>query len=225
MSALIPINNVNVVFEVVGDEIFANSLQIAEVFEKDHSNVLKAIDKLPNDEFKSQNFKYDSYFDKKSEQRRMINLTRDGFSLLVMGFTGARAYRWKIELIKAFNLMEAELKSLKSIEQTNRIANLEAIAMSKENYHKSQINGYKAQLAKHNEKIKLLKARLTIAENEAKNLSNDEELLKKLEWLFKRALADGVIYAINSSRDKIINDALKRATDEFMSNLHLLKNQ
>ena len=225
MSALIPINNVNVAFEVVGDEIFANSLQIAEVFEKNHSHILRAIDNLPNDDFKSQNFKYDSYFDKKSEQRRMINLTRDGFSLLVMGFTGQKAYRWKIEFIKAFNLMEAKLTRLKSIEQTNRIANLEAIAMSKENYHKSQINGYKAQLAKHNEKIKLLKARLTIAENEAKSLSNDEELLKKLEWLFKRALADGVIYAINSSRDKIINDALKRASDEFMSNLHLLKNQ
>ncbi|WP_059432199.1 Rha family transcriptional regulator, partial [Campylobacter hyointestinalis] len=119
MSALIPINNVNVAFEVVGDEIFANSLQIAEVFEKDHSNVLKAIDKLPNDDFKSSNFKYDSYFDKKSEQRRMINLTRDGFSLLVMGFTGEKAYRWKIEFIKAFNLMEAELTRLKSIEQNS----------------------------------------------------------------------------------------------------------
>ena len=141
----------------------------------------------------------------------------------------AKAFRlWaEQELEKSINaeLEKARLSRLKSIEQTNRIANLEAIAMSKENYHKSQINGYKAQLAKHNEKIKLLKARLTIAENEAKNLSNDEELLKKLEWLFKRALADGVIYAINSSRDKIINDALKRATDEFMSNLHLLKNQ
>ncbi|WP_082858069.1 Rha family transcriptional regulator [Campylobacter hyointestinalis] len=205
--------------------MFANSLQIAEVFEKDHSNVLKAIDKIPNDEFKSSNFKYDSYFDKKSEQRRMINLTRDGFSLLVMGFTGQKAYRWKIEFIKAFNLMEAKLKSLKSIEQTNRIANLEAIAISKERYHAKQINGYKAQLAKHNEKIKVLKARLTIAENEAKNLSSDDELLEKLEWLFKRALADGVIYAINSSRDKIINDALKKASDEFMSNLHLLKKQ
>ena len=141
----------------------------------------------------------------------------------------AKAFRlWaEQELEKSINaeLEKARLTRLKSIEQTNRIANLEAIAISKENYHKSQINGYKAQLAKHNEKIKLLKARLTIAENEAKNLSNDEELLKKLEWLFKRALADGVIYAINSSRDKIINDALKRATDEFMSNLHLLKNQ
>ncbi|WP_086282340.1 hypothetical protein [Campylobacter devanensis] len=141
----------------------------------------------------------------------------------------AKAFRlWaEQELEKSINaeLEKARLTRLKSIEQTNRIANLEAIAISKENYHKSQINGYKAQLAKHNEKIKLLKARLTIAENEAKNLSNDEELLKKLEWLFKRALADGVIYAINSSRDKIINDALKRASDEFMSNLHLLKNQ
>lgn len=141
----------------------------------------------------------------------------------------AKAFRlWaEQELEKSINdeLEKARLSRLKSIEQTNRIANLEAIAISKENYHKSQINGYKAQLAKHNEKIKLLKARLTIAENEAKSLSNDDELLKKLEWLFKRALADGVIYAINSSRDKIINDALKRATDEFMSNLHLLKNQ
>lgn len=141
----------------------------------------------------------------------------------------AKAFRlWaEQELEKSINaeLEKARLSRLKSIEQTNRIANLEAIAISKENYHKSQINGYKAQLAKHNEKIKLLKARLTIAENEAKNLSNNDELLKRLEWLFKRALADGVIYAINSSRDKIINDALKRATDEFMSNLHLLKNQ
>ncbi|RAZ49190.1 antA/AntB antirepressor family protein [Campylobacter hyointestinalis] len=131
---------------------------------------------------------------------------------------GKEARRYFIEC-------EKRLTRLKSIEQTNRIANLEAIAISKERYHAKQINGYKAQLAKHNEKIKVLKARLTIAENEAKNLSSDDELLEKLEWLFKRALADGVIYAINSSRDKIINDALKKASDEFMSNLHLLKNQ
>lgn len=141
----------------------------------------------------------------------------------------AKAFRlWaEQELEKSINdeLEKARLTRLKSIEQTNRIANLEAIAISKENYHKSQINGYKAQLAKQNEKIKVLKAKLTIAENEAKSLSNDDELLEKLEWLFKRALADGVIYAINSSRDKIINDALKKASDEFMSNLHLLKKQ
>ncbi|MDP8504353.1 Rha family transcriptional regulator [Campylobacter coli] len=163
MSALIPINNVNVVFEVVGDEIFANSLQIAEVFEKDHSNVLKAIDKLPNDEFKSSNFKYDSYFDKKSEQRRMINLTRDAFSLLVMGFTGEKAYKWKIEFIKAFNEMEKRLRNIE-YEKHDKLAFRQSL-------------GYKSQLKQQKEKY----------ENKIKALQYDLENKKELS--FKRKLS------------------------------------
>ncbi|EFB0874736.1 Rha family transcriptional regulator [Campylobacter coli] len=163
MSALIPINNVNVVFEVVGDEIFANSLQIAEVFEKDHSNVLKAIYKLPNDEFKSSNFKYDSYFDKKSEQRRMINLTRDAFSLLVMGFTGEKAYKWKIEFIKAFNEMEKRLRNIE-YEKHDKLAFRQSL-------------GYKSQLAQQKEHY----------ENKIKALQYDLE--KKKELSFKRKLS------------------------------------
>ncbi|EAJ0301815.1 phage antirepressor Ant [Campylobacter coli] len=164
MSALIPINNVNVVFEVVGDEIFANSLQIAEVFEKDHSNVLKAIDKLPNDEFKSSNFKYDSYFDKKSEQRRMINLTRDAFSLLVMGFTGEKAYKWKIEFIKAFNEMEKRLRNIE-YEKHDKLAFRQSL-------------GYKSQLKQQKEKY----------ENKIKALKYDLENKKELS--FKRKLSE-----------------------------------
>ncbi|EAO7118561.1 phage antirepressor Ant [Campylobacter coli] len=163
MSALIPINNVNVVFEVVGDEIFANSLQIAEVFEKDHSNVLKAIDKLPNDEFKSSNFKYDSYFDKKSEQRRMINLTRDAFSLLVMGFTGEKAYKWKVEFIKAFNEMKKRLRNIE-YEKHDKLAFRQSL-------------GYKSQLAQQKEKY----------ENKIKALQYDLE--NKNELSFKRKLS------------------------------------
>ncbi|EOH5321530.1 Rha family transcriptional regulator [Campylobacter jejuni] len=163
MSALIPINNVNVAFEVVGDEIFANSLQIAEVFEKDHSNVLKAIDKLPNDEFKSSNFKYDSYFDKKSEQRRMINLTRDGFSLLVMGFTGEKAYKWKIEFIKAFNEMEKRLRNIE-YEKHDKLAFRQSL-------------GYKSQLKQQKEHY----------ENKIKALKYDLEHKKELS--FKRKLS------------------------------------
>ncbi|HHT6849796.1 Rha family transcriptional regulator [Campylobacter coli] len=163
MSALIPINNVNVVFEVVGDEIFANSLQIAEVFEKDHSNVLKAIDKLPNDEFKSSNFKYDSYFDKKSEQRRMINLTRDAFSLLVMGFTGEKAYKWKILFIKAFNEMEKRLRNIE-YEKHDKLAFRQSL-------------GYKSQLKQQKEHY----------ENKIKALQYDLE--KKKELSFKRKLS------------------------------------
>lgn len=161
MSALIPINNVEVSFEVVGGEIFANSLQIAKVFEKRHDNILKAVDNLPDDEFKSENFKFDSYFDKKGEQRRKANLTRDGFSLLVMGFTGEKAYRWKIEFIKAFNMMEAKLKRQGIINYTNEIANLNAVLIDKAKRHKRQINGYKSQLVQHNKQITILKHELS----------------------------------------------------------------
>ena len=42
----------------------------------------------------------------------MFYMNRDGFSLLVMGFTGADALRWKLEYIDAFNGMGKMLKQL-----------------------------------------------------------------------------------------------------------------
>lgn len=36
----------------------------------------------------------------------MYLMNRDGFSLLVMGFTGKKALEWKLQYIKAFNQME-----------------------------------------------------------------------------------------------------------------------
>ena len=160
MSALISINNINVNFEVVGDEVFATSLQVAEVFEKRHDHLIRTIDNLLNDDFKSANFKFDTYFDKKGEQRRMFSLTRDGFSLLVMGFTGEKAYQWKIEFIKAFNAMEAELRRQGVIRYVNRIADLDALLIDNAKRHRREINGYKSQLKQHNDKIVVLKHEL-----------------------------------------------------------------
>lgn len=165
MSALISINNINVNFEVVGDEVFATSLQVAEVFEKRHDHLIRTIDNLLNDDFKSANFKFDTYFDKKGEQRRMFSLTRDGFSLLVMGFTGEKAYQWKIEFIKAFNAMEAELRRQGVIRYVNRIADLDALLIDNAKRHRREINGYKSQLKQHNDKIVVLKHELEKASN------------------------------------------------------------
>ena len=164
MSALIPINNINVNFEVVGDEVFATSLKVAEVFEKRHDHLIRTIDNLPNDDFKSANFKFDTYFDKKGEQRRMFSLTRDGFSLLVMGFTGQRAYQWKIEFIKAFNTMEAKLKRQSVSHYVDKIASLEAVRISQNDHHQRQINGYKSQISRHNTQIATLKRELKKAQ-------------------------------------------------------------
>lgn len=111
MSALIAINNINVPFDVVGDDMpTVSSDYVARVFEKRHDNVLKSIENLPDDDFKAKNFRSSTYLDAQLKPCPCYNLTRDGFSLLVMGFTGQRAYRWKIEFIKAFNKMEAMIK-------------------------------------------------------------------------------------------------------------------
>lgn len=117
MNSLIPINNISVNFEVVGEEVFATSLQIAQVFGKSHKNVLRTIDNLPQDNFFNTNFKINKrtdLFGAVTRSEKYYNLTRDGFSLLVMGFTGQKAYQWKIEFIKAFNKMEAMISGTKS---------------------------------------------------------------------------------------------------------------
>ena len=149
MSALIAINNINVPFDVVGDDMpTVSSVYVAEVFEKTHADLLKSIRALPNDDFKSSNFKEDFYLNKQNKRQPCYALTRDGFSLLVMGFTGEKAYQWKIEFIKAFNTMEAELKRQGVIRYTDKIADLEASQILQTKRHTDQINGYKGQLAK-----------------------------------------------------------------------------
>ena len=114
------INDQSVEFEVVNSGVFTTSLSVANVFNKRHSDILAQIREFPTDDFTERNFPLSEYTDSTGRKLPCYNLTRDGFSLLVMGFTGARAYKWKIEFIKAFNLMEAELTRIKAAEQNNQ---------------------------------------------------------------------------------------------------------
>ena len=114
MNEVIVINDQSVEFEVVNSGVFTTSLSVANVFNKRHSDILAQIREFPTDDFTERNFPLSEYTDSTGRKLPCYNLTRDGFSLLVMGFTGQKAYKWKIEFIKAFNLMEAELTRLKS---------------------------------------------------------------------------------------------------------------
>lgn len=95
-----------------GDHPTTNTLIIAEHFGKKHKDVLRALRELVNDcdeEFGRRNFAPTPYYDSQGKQQNMYTLTRDGFMLLSMGFTGANATRLKIAFIDAFNKMEAAL--------------------------------------------------------------------------------------------------------------------
>ena len=101
-----------IVFEK-GGEAFANSREIAVFFDKEHRHVLEAIDKLIAAEPKlgSAEFSANPYVEPQNGQTyRSYDITRDGFSLLAMGFTGAKALKWKLRYIEAFNIMESELR-------------------------------------------------------------------------------------------------------------------
>ena len=93
-----------------------SSLDIAEKFGKPHKDVLNVIRRIvaelePN--FRERNFSptFTNVPGPNGAVRQSpaYSLTRDAFSLVVMGFTGKKALAWKVKYIEAFNAMEAEL--------------------------------------------------------------------------------------------------------------------
>ncbi|EAV9659881.1 Rha family transcriptional regulator, partial [Campylobacter coli] len=166
-NAPVIINEIKINLEIIKNQVFINSLDLAKVFKKRHDNIIQTIENLPQDEFKTLNFEISSSIRKNGlfeKDTKFYKLTRDAFSLLVMGFTGEKAYKWKVEFIKAFNEMEKRLK------------NIEAEQMQKLAFRQSL--GYKSQLKQQKEHY----------ENKIKALKYDLENKKELS--FKRKLSD-----------------------------------
>jgi len=93
-------------------QVVVSSRQIAENFEKRHDSILRDIDNLLESLPKIVDtlFIPTTYIHEQNKQTyREYLMTRDGFSLLVMGFTGQKALEWKLKYIDAFNRMEKML--------------------------------------------------------------------------------------------------------------------
>jgi len=103
------------------------SLDVAETFEKDHRHVLRDIRELGcSDEFRVSNFGQSSYINEQNKMQPMVVMTRDGFTLLAMGYTGELAMKFKEGYIKQFNAMEAALRG-KLVEREKGIAVRQAL--------------------------------------------------------------------------------------------------
>lgn len=103
--------------EAEGDVLTTTSNQVAAVFGKRHSHVLRAIEtllpKLPPEHQPNFGLTFTEVPGPNGATRRepAYRLTRDGFTLLVMGFTGDKALQFKAAYISAFNAMEAYIKN------------------------------------------------------------------------------------------------------------------
>ena len=83
------------------------SLDIAETFGKEHKRVLQDIRELEcSEDFRQHNFVQSSYVNSQNKKQPMYYVTRDGFTLLAMGYTGEKAMKFKEGYIRQFNAME-----------------------------------------------------------------------------------------------------------------------
>lgn len=100
-----------------------SSLQVAKTFEKNHRDVLRAIDNLEigSAKLRSQMFAEGTYTNRGKEYP-MYYMNRDGFTLLAMGFTGDKALQFKLQYIEAFNSMEKQVKLPTSPREIARLA-------------------------------------------------------------------------------------------------------
>lgn len=104
------------------ERVAVTSLDVAETFGKAHKDVLRSIRELGcSEEFNERNFAPVEYTDAKGEQRPAYVMTRDGFTMLVMGYTGETAMRFKEAYIRQFNEMEKLLRG-KMLEREKGIA-------------------------------------------------------------------------------------------------------
>lgn len=101
----------NSLVQVNDGQIVVESRKIAKHFDKQHKHVLDAIENITaeNSAVISM-FCETTYTAGTGKAYKEYLMNRDGFSLLVMGFTGKKALEWKIKYIQAFNAMEDELR-------------------------------------------------------------------------------------------------------------------
>lgn len=106
------------------EKTVVSSLDVAETFEKEHKHVLEDVrgisDNLDTAEF-SALFYETEYKASNGKKNPMYLMNRDGFTLLVMGYTGEKAMKFKLAYIKQFNAMEKALQG-KLIEREKGIA-------------------------------------------------------------------------------------------------------
>lgn len=93
-------------------QVVTTDVLIAKAFSRRPSSVRRAIKNLKcSKEFRLHNFAHTFHVDQQCKKQPSYLITKDGFVLLIMGFTGKDATDFKIQYIEAFNEMEKYLQS------------------------------------------------------------------------------------------------------------------
>lgn len=134
----------DLVFEKAGKPV-TTSIKVAEIFEKRHDHIIRDINVLTNTakslDISLPSFEESKYVNDRGREYPMFIMDRDAFSLLVFGFNGPKALKFKVGFIKAFNNMQFELEKAqaKLIDANNLPAILRITADALENASTKEI--------------------------------------------------------------------------------------
>lgn len=197
------------VFKGESNQVLTNSLLVAEKFGKEHNKVIRDIQNLScSDEFRAANFGVSSYISLQNKEFPMYVMTKDGFSFLVMGYTGVKAGMFKEEYIKAFNKMEETINNGGfNVPKSFR----EALLLAAE--QQEVIENQQKQIEEKNAKIEADKPKVLFSE--AVSASNKSILVRELaklitqngyqigeKQLYERLRKAGYLRSVGESRNQ-----------------------
>lgn len=137
-----------IILSVQNDEPVVSSRQIAENFEKRHDHVMRDIDTIKKDVPNFGEMFFETIApDRYGRGQRTYLMNQDGFSLLVMGFTGKAALAWKLKYIQAFNEMKKKLIQPKQLSKTEILSQALLIAHEELEESKKQVTALAAMNA------------------------------------------------------------------------------
>jgi Rha family phage regulatory protein len=177
------INTTDVLFKHEQGFTTTNSLDIAEVFEKEHAKVNRTIKNLPDFEERISTAKIVpiSYKDNQGRKQTMMELDKETTTLLILSFTGNKAFEFKKLYVQAFDEMEQKLKE-QQVKQIKEACDLQ-VAAAKEMYSNDQGLTSLRNIIKTN--------KLDISEKEAWNRLVDAGIVEDTyPRLLRRVLVD-----------------------------------
>lgn len=138
-----------IVYRGESNQPLTNSKLVAEVFEKEHKNVMQSIRKLmvgtAQNSAVLKMFSESTYLNEQNKEQPMFIMNQDGFTLLAMGFNGKKAMEFKLKYIEAFNKMKKEIESSKPSLPQNYLEALKSLVKAEEEREQLELENRKQQ--------------------------------------------------------------------------------
>nr|DAQ05392.1 MAG TPA: regulatory protein [Caudoviricetes sp.] len=138
-----------IVYRGDSNQPLTNSKLVAEVFGKNHKDVMKAIRNLT--EGSAQNcavlemFSESTYLNEQNKEQPMFIMNQDGFTLLAMGFNGKKAMEFKLKYIEAFNAMKRQIEQSNPSVPQNYLEALKSLVKAEEEKQQLALENKKQQ--------------------------------------------------------------------------------